>query len=166
MVLLRKLCDPPLKLTRSLFPLTLGGMDFSPLILIFFLNFLGQFLMMTLNHLGRNLPVEGIWPIFLLCLLGVVISLIWFLWFLAVVRLIMSLVDPSPYNPLAMLVYGLTEPLLAPLRGWFGRGPGGLDLRALIVALGLFLINYYVLFKLKSLAIAWYVTASPAGALF
>jgi YggT family protein len=166
MSFLRKLVDPALKATRSVFPLTLGGMDFSPIVLILFLHFVANFARLSLIHLGHHLPASQLAPIFVLCLLELITSFFWFIWFMAIIRAIMSLVDPSPYNPLVMLVYGLTEPILAPLRGLLPNGPGGLDLRAVATAVALFLLNYYVLTKLKLMTIAWYSASSPMGTLF
>jgi YggT family protein len=67
----------------------------------------------------------------------------------------MSLVNPAPYNPLVLIVYGLTEPLLAPLRGFFPRGPGGLDFRALIFLVIALLAQQVLLKSLYVLVATW-----------
>ena len=49
------LTDPPLNKLRTKFPLSYGGMDFSPLILIFSIFLLTGWLVPSLEHLGRSL---------------------------------------------------------------------------------------------------------------
>ncbi|MDR1871884.1 MAG: YggT family protein [Deltaproteobacteria bacterium] len=163
---LRKVADPPLNFTRRLCPFTFGGMDLSPIILILFLHFLANFLKNSLITLGIGLPATKIIPVLVICLLGVVNSLAWFVFLLLVARVILSLVDPSPYNPLVMMVYGLTEPLLAPLRGLFSKGPAGLDVRALVAAIGLFVFNQFILLKLLGVANAWYLSRPVTASIF
>jgi YggT family protein len=91
-------------------------------------------------------------PFLALQLISMIQSLIFFLGIIMVIRLILSLVNPSYYNPLVMFVYGVTEPLLAPLRRWFPHGPKGLDIKAMIFIIGLIVI--YIFFdQLKILLI-------------
>ncbi|MDR0550160.1 MAG: YggT family protein [Deltaproteobacteria bacterium] len=160
---LRKLVDPALKATHGVWPLYLGGLDFSPVLLIVFINFLANFLRLSLINLGSGYSFSQLGPIFVICLLGIILSLSWFIWLMVIVRTIMSLVDPSPYNPLVMLVYGLTEPILAPLRSLLpSRCPAGLDVRALVAVVAIFLINHYILLKLQKLAYDWFIAGAPA----
>jgi YggT family protein len=156
MTFLRQLVDPVLKYTRKAFPLTLGGMDFSPLILLLGLNLLANFLQQAMLHLGNGLDPVKLIPIFILCLLNMVDSLSWLICLMMVARVIISLIDPSPYNPIVMLVYGLTEPLLTPLRNTFPRGPGGLDISAVVATVIIFIFNHFILLQLKMITTTWY----------
>jgi YggT family protein len=157
MIFLRKFTTTPLKLARAAFPLQLGGMDFSPIILILGLSFLANFLKMSMLFVGSGGSITKILPIFIFCLLMLVSTLVWFLLVIMIARVIMSLIDPSPYNPIVMLVYGLTEPLLAP----FGRASkGGLDIRALIVTAIIFLFNHYALVWLIARTRTWILSTN------
>jgi YggT family protein len=155
MVYLRKLVDPALRLTRGICNMTLGGMDFTPVLLILGLSFLGNFLPMTLKALGLGSPPIVLIPIFVVCLLVLILSLTWFICLLMVLRLILSMISASVYNPIVLLVYGLSEPILAPLRNMFPKGPWGLDYRALFVIVTIVLVNYFVLYKLRELSLDW-----------
>jgi YggT family protein len=148
MVLLSKIADPALNLGRRAFPLRLGGMDFSPIVLIIVLTLLSNVISQSLQLFAHNEPLSKLGPFLALQLLNLIQSLIFILGIIMVVRLIFSLANPSYYNPLVMFVYGLTEPLLAPLRRWFPQGPKGLDIKAMVFVIGL-IILYIVINQLK-----------------
>jgi YggT family protein len=134
--------DPALDTTRRLVPLRLGGLDLSPIVLLIALNILAFLAKACLTWLGAGLPMAGIWGLLALGLLQALRMLTWFLILIMIARVIISLVNPNPYNPVVMMVRALSEPLLEPLRRSVpARGPGGVDPRALIV-LGLLLIFY------------------------
>jgi YggT family protein len=63
--------------------------------------------------------------------------------FAIIVRSILSWVKPDPRHPLTIIMYQLTEPLLAPVRS---RIPpiGGLDLAPMIVLVGILLLSNFV----------------------
>jgi YggT family protein len=163
MAFLRKAVDPAVRFTRGVWPLRLGGLDFSPVLLILALHFLANFLRAGLTHLGKGFGASDLGPIFIFCFLGLVTSLAWFIWFVMVVRVIMSLVRPSAYNPVVMMVYAVTEPLLAPLRNVFRPGPGGLDTRALAAVVGIFVFNQYILLRLMKTVQSWYASSVVGG---
>jgi YggT family protein len=152
---LRKFTDPALNFTKRHIPLTLGGIDFSPVILIALLYFLMNLVLMGSRTIGAGASPWILLPLICLCLLRLVISLVFFLMLLLILRVILSLVAPSPYNFLVLIVYGATEPLLAPLRGLLPRGPHGLDLRALLLLAFLFLFHAFVLQNLIGLVFKW-----------
>ncbi len=114
--------------------------------------------------LGLGRPAEVILPLLALNLIRLLYSIAWLLMVIMAARLIMSLVNPAPYNPLVLIVYGLTEPLLAPLRGLFPRGPGGLDLRALFFLVVAVLIQQVVLRSLHVLVATWIGQSLSMGA--
>jgi YggT family protein len=145
---LSKCTDPLLNFTRRVIPLHLGGLDFSPIILIIGLNLLGNLLTGGLVLLGRGLPLSYLFPFLAINLLNMIQSIIFLLGVIMAVRVILSLVNPSYYNPLVMFVYGITEPLLAPLRPWFPTGPKGLDIKAIVFIIGLVLL-YILIDRLK-----------------
>ncbi len=49
---INRITDPPLLWIRKNLPVVVGGMDLSPIILIFALMFLNRFLMMTLRQIA------------------------------------------------------------------------------------------------------------------
>jgi YggT family protein len=147
-----RVTDPVLNRARRLMPLTLGGLDFSPVLAIIAIRFFGVVLGRWLEGLGAGASASALF--FALAageLLGLLQSLVWLVIILMFIRLLMSLARPSPYNIIVQVVFSLTEPLLVPLRRAFPPGPGGLDFRPLVFLLILLLLQFVVL---GSLAVA------------
>ena len=136
--------DPVLTRARRFMPLTLGGLDFSPILAILAIRFTGVVLGGWLWGLGPFFTLAAVE------LLGILQSLTWLVIILMFLRVLMSLVRPSPYNIIVQIVFSLTEPLLAPLRRAFPPGPGGLDYRPLVFLLILLLLQFVVLGSLAS----------------
>lgn len=152
---LSKLADPVLNRTRKMLPFTFGGIDFSPILAIIGIGLLGFVLGKGLVLIGSGAPVTVLAPLLAMAAVSFIDSIAWLLIIAMAARLIMSLVNPAPYNPLVLIVYGLTEPLLAPLRGLFPRGPGGLDVRALVFLLAVILAQQVLLKSLYALVASW-----------
>ena len=155
MQFLSKAVDPALNLGRRYFRLTFGGIDFSPILVIILVQLSGVVIGQWLMSLGRGAPITIIFPLLALAIIGLLDSITWMLLIVMVARVIMSLVNPSPYNFLVRIVYGLSEPLLAPLRRFFPVGPGGLDIRALVFLLILILIRQVLLSSLTLAVAGW-----------
>ncbi len=70
--------------------------------------------------------------------------------FAILIQVIVSWVNPGSYNPAIMLINGLTEPLLAPVRR---RLPdmGGLDLSPMVVMIGLVVLEMLLVPPIKDL---------------
>ncbi|MDL2260613.1 YggT family protein [Deltaproteobacteria bacterium OttesenSCG-928-K17] len=137
---LSKAADPALNLGRRCVPLTLGGLDFSPVLVIMVLHLGGTVLGRWIISLGLGFPPSVIAPLLAWALVSLLNSIAWLLITVMIIRLIISLVQPSPYNVLVRIIYGMTEPMLAPLRRFFPPGPKGLDLRPLFFLLALILV--------------------------
>ncbi len=162
---LSKLVDPLLNRARRILPFTLGGIDFSPILAIIAVGLAGYVVGRGLILIGQGAPVTVLFPLLAMAAVSFIDSIAWLLIIVMAARLIMSLVNPAPYNPLVLIVYGLTEPLLAPLRGLFPRGPGGLDIRALIFLVVLVLAQQVLLKSLYVLVASWIGQgAAPMGA--
>lgn len=159
---LSRLADPLLNRARRWFPLTLGGLDFSPLLATLVVYLAGTVLGIWLRCLAQGLPVLMIAPLVALGLIRMLDSIAWILLVVMAIRFIMSLVHPSPYNIIVQVIYGITEPLLAPLRRWFPPGPRGMDYRPLFFLLVAILIKAVVLGSL-SLATARWMSAMSGG---
>ena len=147
---LARASDPVLARARRLMPLTLGGLDFSPLLAIIAIQFVGAVLGKWLWNLGRGAPAFSFFILAAGEILSLLHSLVWLVIILMFIRLLMSLVRPSPYNIIVQIVFSLTEPLLAPLRRAFPPGPGGLDFRPLVFLLILLLLQFVVLGSLAT----------------
>ncbi len=161
---LSKVSDPLLNRARKILPFTLGGIDFSPMLAIIAVWFLGFVVGKGLILVGQGAPVGVFVPLFVMGALSLIDSIATLLIIVMLARIIMSLVNPAPYNPLVLVVYGLSEPLLAPLRGAFPRGPGGLDLRALLFLFVAILIQQVLLKSLYVLVTTWIGRSLSLGA--
>lgn len=69
-------------------------------------------------------------------ILIIVQSLVVTAWLLVLVRVLLSWIDPGFQKPISLLVYRLTEPVLAPIRNVLPR-VGMLDLSPLVLLLAL-----------------------------
>ncbi len=74
-------------------------------------------------------------PFILLALRALVVTA----WLLVLGRVLLSWIDPQLRRPISRLIYGLTEPVLAPLRNVLPR-TGMLDLSPLVLLIGLGLL--------------------------
>jgi YggT family protein len=155
---LSKLADPALNFARRRFPVRLGGLDFSPVILLILLSLAAFFVQTSMTWLGHGGPAAGLLGILALAPVQAIRSLNWLFILLLIGRVFISLVNPSPYNPLVMVVMALTQPLVAPLRGTVpSKGPGGLDLGAALVCVGLIILHTVVLANLGPPIEGWMI---------
>jgi len=152
---LSRLTDPVLNRARRWVPFTLGGIDFSPVLVIIVVQLTGVIAGQWLMSLGMGLPASVIFPLLALGLISLLNSIAWLLVIVMAIRLIMSLVHPSPYNIIVQIIFGLTEPLLAPLRRFFPPGPRGMDFRPLVFLVTTLLLQHVVLGSLAVAALEW-----------
>lgn len=153
--LLARATDPPLNFIRRLVPLTFGGIDFSPILLILLLVFLNDVVVFFLSGLSRGMSVAGIIPIFLISLIRLIQGVFQFLLIVLIIRAVLSWISPDPYNFLVRMIYGVTEPFLAPLRRTLPLVFGGVDLTPLalcaLIYLGIFpLLSYLTMLILDT----------------
>ena len=74
-------------------------------------------------------------------LAGVIDFVITILWWLIIIRALMSWVNPDPYNPVVQFIERATEPLLYPFRRLVPSHRIGIDLAPLFALLFLFFIR-------------------------
>ncbi|MEW6265578.1 MAG: YggT family protein [Thermodesulfobacteriota bacterium] len=139
---LGRITDPALNQIRRIFPLTLGGLDFSPVILILLLVFANDFVVFSLNWLAHGRPASGLAPIFIISLIRLTQGVLFAFLVIIIVRAVLSWISPDPYNPLVRLVYGATEPVLYPLRRRLPLVHRGYDLAPLALGLAVYLAIY------------------------
>jgi YggT family protein len=82
-------------------------------------------------------------------ILNVIISL---LWWLIIIRALISWVNPDPYNPIVQFLYKVTEPFLMPFRRIIPAWRTGLDLSPVFAILALMFLRFFLVNSLIDLA--------------
>ncbi|GBE33769.1 YGGT family protein [bacterium BMS3Bbin06] len=67
-----------------------------------------------------------------------------------IIAALLSWVNPDPYNPIVRLLYGVTEPVLRPIRRRLGI-LGGIDLSPIVALLIIFFLRYFIVKSLIEL---------------
>lgn len=78
------------------------------------------------------------------------IALTVYMWVIIIAALV-SWVNPDPYNPVVRILYGLTEPVLRPVRRVIGFRLGPVDISPMIVILGIYFIKKFLIVTLIEL---------------
>ncbi len=128
--------NPPLKPLRRVIP-GYKGLDLASVVLMIALK-AAEITVIGLIAVGRVPAPLGL----LIVSFGQVLNLIIWIFIVAIlIQVILSWVNPGAYNPATVLIYRLTEPVLAPARRLIPP-VGGLDLSpiAALIALQLLLI--------------------------
>ncbi len=82
--------------------------------------------------------------------LGTLLNLYWWIVFVAV---LITWVNPDPYNPVVRFLRGVTEPVFYQVRRWMPFVVvGGLDLSPIVVMLGIYVIQLVVVDSLRMFA--------------
>jgi len=67
-----------------------------------------------------------------------------YLW-VVIIRALLSWVNPDPYNPIVRFLYQITEPAFALVRRWLPwTAMGGIDFAPMIIMLGIFFLQSFV----------------------
>ena len=74
------------------------------------------------------------------------------LWWLVIIRALLSWVSPDPFNPIVQILNNVTEPLLAPFRKIVPAYNIGIDISPIFVLLILLFIKYFIVKSLLELA--------------
>lgn len=82
-------------------------------------------------------------------LLGMVLML--YSWIL-IARAVISWVNPDPYNPIVRFLYSATEPVLYRVRRVVPAVAGGIDFSPLILLLGLYFLQEFLVRSLVDIA--------------
>lgn len=139
-----KVTSPVLRPLRKLIP-GYRGLDLSSLVLAWLLKAAELALLSLLLGLDRNPFAALAWAI--PALVGLLISI--FL-FAILIRVILSWVNPDPFNPAVALLTRLTDPLLIPAQRLVPP-ISGLDLSPMLVMIGLVLLEMLLLPPLQFL---------------
>ncbi len=74
------------------------------------------------------------------------------LWWLILIRALLSWVNPDPYNPLVRFIESVTEPLLAPFRRLVPSYKIGIDLSPIFALLLLYFLKIFLIRTLLGIA--------------
>ncbi len=137
-----KVTSPVLRPLRKLIP-GYGGMDLAALVLAWLLTTVELATLVLLLGLDRSLFGAFGWAVPSLVELVINIFL-----FAVLIRVILSWVNPDPYNPAVSLLGRLTDPLMLPAQRLL-RPISGIDLSPMLVVIGLVLLNMLLIPPLK-----------------
>lgn len=79
------------------------------------------------------------------------IALSVYMWIL-IIRVILSWVNPDPYNPIVRALYSVTDPVLSWLRRRFPLMAGTIDFSPMVVILAIYFFRLFVVKTLYDLA--------------
>ncbi|MDI6742608.1 MAG: YggT family protein [Smithella sp.] len=74
-----------------------------------------------------------------------------FMWII-IIRALISWVNPDPYNQIVIVLYRITEPILAPVRRMIPLRNIGLDFSPIIVLLVIMFLKYFLVETMIQLA--------------
>jgi len=143
-----KLTSPVLRPLRKIIP-GYRGLDTASVVLAWLLKAVELAILSLLLGLGRNPLAALAWAI--PALVGLIISI--FL-FAVLIRVILSWVNPDPYNPAVDLLTRLTDPIMRPAQRLIPP-ISGIDLSPMVVMIGLVLLEMLLLPPLQ------FLTGSP-----
>lgn len=126
--------NPPLRVLRRFIP-GYAGIDWPCLVLLLLVQGL-ELILLTLIYAGR---FPDLLALLVLSLAHLLQLCIWIYLFTIMLAVIFSWINPGAYNPLTVLIYQLTNPILSLVRK---RMPdtGGLDFSPMVIVLLAFLL--------------------------
>lgn len=80
--------------------------------------------------------------------------LLWAYFWIIIARAVLSWVNPDPFNPIVRFLYRVTEPVLRPIRHRLPTLAMGLDLSPMVVLLGIYFLESFLVGSLRDLAIS------------
>ena len=136
---LRIIVDPILAPFRRILP-TFSGIDFSPILAIVVIYFVGQILQLLVLGLGVN-PAEAIFGLIEQLVVDIAIAIA----ILVFIRVLLAIFHADPWHPMVQMVRSMTNPLVAPFAGLQrGRAIAGIDYPA-IAALVMYIVLIIVI---------------------
>ena len=147
-----KATTPVLKPLRRIVP-GFGGLDNASLVLLALLV-IAKIIAWSFINFQAMLPV---WPLMLLSLKSIALTLVNYFMLIIFVGAIMSWVVQG-YHPVSAVLFQLSDPIVAPLRRLIPSA-GGIDFSPMIVMLGLYFLK--ILFQLDRAMIGGYMVPVP-----
>lgn len=65
--------------------------------------------------------------------------------YVVIISVLMTWIEPNPYNPIVRFIYAVTEPLFAWIREHIPVVFGGIDLSSLVVLVGIWFLQQYLI---------------------
>ena len=121
-----KITNPPIKPLRRIIPGYLG-IDWPSIILLFFLQGL-ELILIALVSSGHIPAPPGL---FVLTIANLLKTVIYVHMFIIIIQIVISWVNPGAYNPITVIMYQLSEPVLKPARRLIPPA-GGFDFSPMI----------------------------------
>lgn len=137
--------NPPLRYLRRWIP-GYKGIDWPSIVLLLVLK-AAELLLIALLKTGNIPAITGLLILIITHLLKLVI---WVYLVIIILQAITSWVNPGAYNPMTVLMYQLTDPLLRPLRRFIPPA-GGLDWTPFIILILLNLLLMILIAPLQDL---------------
>lgn len=137
-----KVTTPVLRPLRRVVP-GYGGLDLAALVLLWALTAVELGILSLVIGAGHSAFLAVGWAIPEMVELFINIFL-----FAVLIRVILSWVNPDPYNPAVSLLARLTDPLMRPAQRLI-RPIGGIDLSPMLVMMALVLLNMLLIPPLK-----------------
>ncbi len=129
-----KVTNPAIKPLRRLVP-GYFGIDWPSIILLFFIQAL-EIILISLVVGGHTPSPMGL---FVLTIAYLLKEVIYVYMFIIIIQIVISWVNPGAYNPVTVIMYQLSEPILKPARRLIPSA-GGFDFSPMLVIIGLQLL--------------------------
>jgi YggT family protein len=135
---LRNATDPVFSWLRRNFPLIIGGIDLSPIVVIALIIFFDIAMVKSLAEQGNILPN-------ILIGLGqsIYVLLNFYMW-IVIIAAVTTFVNPNPYNPIVRFLHAVTSPVFAWFRRRLPLRIGGFDFSPAVVIIIIIIINMVV----------------------
>ncbi len=140
-----KLTNPPLRFLRKFIP-GFAGIDWPSIVLLFSIQGL-KIIFLSLLLSGRLPAIPGL---LVLCLSELLQLTAYVYMFFIFIMVVISWINPGAYNPLTVVMYQVTEPLMRRVREKIPP-TAGLDFSPMIVLLGIYLFLSLVVAPLRDL---------------
>ena len=89
----------------------------------------------------------------LLTVAGILQIVLWAYFWIIIARVVLSWVNPDPFNPIVRFIYRATEPVLRPIRHRLPMAGTGLDLSPMIVLIAIYALDSFVIGTIRDLAV-------------
>jgi len=140
-----KITDPTLKPMRRFIP-GFGGIDFPAIVLMFILQMLTLFIIVTIS--GQD---AGMGLIFFKSIAELLSLFLNIFLFAILIQIIVSWINPGSHNPIMSVIQTITEPVMGPVRRVIPP-IGGLDLSPLVAILVIQLLKMLIIPPIEHLA--------------
>lgn len=138
---LARMTDPVLYHVRRILPVSYGGLDLSPIILILLIIFANDFVVLSLKGLAKGMPAAKILPLFIISVIRLLQRVLFAYMIIVIARAVLSWISPDPYNFIVRFIYGVTEPVMFRLRNIVPLVFGGIDFTPILLIVLIYFFN-------------------------